>query len=117
MNTSFIITMSALTLWEAGRMVFHKRLYAICKEYSLQRDSAAKRFYMRAHPVLKLMLLMDVAGLLACIVGMFTAFWYLFLFILLLSFFRIKSIGPVWFGIDAVLSGVLYGMVLADLIQ
>lgn len=117
MNTSFIITMYALTLWEVARMVFYKRLYAVCKEYSLQRDSSAKRFYMQAHPVLKLMLLMDVVGLLVCIVGIFTSYWYMFLFILLLSFFRIKSIGPVWFGIDAVLSGVLYRMVLVDLIQ
>lgn len=98
-------------------MVFAKRLYAMCKEYSLQRDCAAKRFYRQAHPVLKLMLLMCVAGLAVCIVGMFTAYWYIFLFIFLFPFLRIKSMGPVWFVIDAALSVILYGIVIVELIK
>lgn len=117
MNTFFIIAMSQLILWEVARMIFAKRLYAVCKEYASQRDSVAKRFYMEAHPVLKLMLFMDVAGLMACIIGLFTAYWYVFLFILIFSFFRIKSISPMWFGIDAAFTIALYGMVLIDLIK
>lgn len=117
MNTFFIIAMSQLILWEVYRMLFAKRLYAVCQEYASQRDSIAKRFYMEAHPVLKLMLFMDVAGLMACAVGLFTTYWYVFLFILIRSFFRIKSFSPLWFGIDAALTLVLYGMVLVDLIK
>ena len=109
--------MSQLILWEVYRMLFAKRLYAVCKEYASQRDSIAKRFYMEAHPVLELILFMDVAGLMACTVGLFTAYWYLFLFILVQFFFRIKSFSPLWFRIYAALTVMLYGMVLIDLIK
>lgn len=107
MKHIFYTLIFMLALYECAKLANCKKLHNHRK--TLQKmDKEARGWYLKAHPLLILALLVDLFGLVLVGIGLFSSQWLCFLIVLILSVSQFQKLGAWAIFIDSMITIVIY---------
>lgn len=107
MKILFYLFVGILALYEILKASNYKKLYSRTSEYRRipKEESEA---YLKEHPTLLAMALMDIVGWVTLIVGLMTSQWILFLAVMVLALSRFQRLGSWAVLLDSIVTAIIY---------
>lgn len=94
-------------IYETAKMFGCRKLHRETEAMEAM-DKAARDWYLWANPLLGMALILDAVGMSTLVIGLFTAQWYLFLLVLMLSFCRLQRFGAWAVCLDSIVAIMIY---------
>lgn len=107
MKHIFFLFVGILALYEIMKALNCKRVYSRTYEY-IHSPKEDKNTYLKKHPMLLLMSILDLFGWITLIAGLMTSQWVLFLAVMALSLSRFYRLGSWAVCIDSIITVVIY---------
>lgn len=111
MKHIFYTLIFMLVLYECAKLANSKKLHNHRK--TLQKmDKEALGWYLKAHPLLILALLIDLFGLGLLGIGLFSSQWICFLIVLILSVSQFQKLGAWAVFLDSLITVIIYAFAI-----
>lgn len=107
MKHIFFLFVGILALYEIMKALNCKRVYSRTYEY-IHSPKEDKNTYLKKHPMLLLMSILDLFGWITLIAGLMTSQWVLFLAVMALSLSRFQRLGSWAVCIDSIITVAIY---------
>lgn len=107
MKHIFFLFVGILALYEIMKALNCKRVYSRTYEY-IHSSKKYKNTYLKKHPMLLLMSVLELFGWITLIAGLMTSQWALFLAVMALSLSRFQRLGSWAVCIDSIITVAIY---------
>ena len=111
MRHLFYLLVGILAIYELIKMSNYKKVFARCDELrsiSKSGDNQKQNNYIKEHPAILVMCIVDLLGWIVLFAGLMTNQWLLFLSVMFLSLSRFQRLGSWAVCIDSIVTAVIY---------
>ena len=113
MKHLFFLFVGFLALYEIMKALNCKKVYSRTCEYRHLPKEKVKA-YLKEHPMLLLMSILDIFGWITLMAGLMTSQWVLFLAVMALSLSRFQRLGSWAVCIDSIITVAIYWFAIID---